>query len=155
MAVKEVNFERVYDAPIDTVWQAWTNPEQLKQWWGPQGVTIPECDVDLKVGGKFRIVMLAGETMGDFKGTCWPMEAEFTIVEVPNKLSYTAKAWTEGMEADTQIDSVQELTLSEESGKTVLRLRAAILQTGPQAGMAAEGMDMGYNQQLDKLAAFL
>ena len=71
--IKEVKFEREFEAPIQKVWQAWTDPEQLKKWWGPNDVTIPECEVDLKVGGKIRIVMEASEAMGEYAGTRWPM----------------------------------------------------------------------------------
>ncbi|HSX36579.1 MAG TPA: SRPBCC domain-containing protein, partial [Patescibacteria group bacterium] len=81
--VKEVTFERTYDAPIQKVWQAWTSPDILKKWWGPNDVSIPECEVDLKVGGKLYIVMEAGEAMGEYKGTRWPMEATFTVVDEP------------------------------------------------------------------------
>lgn len=154
-AIKEAAFERTYDAPIGKVWQAWTDPEQLKKWWGPNDVTIPECEVDLKVGGKVRIVMEAGEAMGEYKGTRWPMEAIFTVVEEPSKLTYEAKAWTEGMEDTTTIETVQELTLAEEDGKTKLYLKAAILKAGTDAGMAVEGMKYGYEQQFDKLATYL
>ena len=155
MAVKEVTFERTYDAPREAVWQAWTNPEQLKQWWGPDNVSIPECEVDLRVGGRFYIVMEAGEAMGEFKGTKWPMDATFTVVESNSRLSYTAKAWTEGAEETTVIDQTTELVLSEENGKTKLNLTAAIHKVGLDAKMAVEGMQWGYNQQFDKLNTFL
>lgn len=153
--VKEVTFERTYNAPVETVWRAWTDPELLKQWWGPNDVSIPECSVDLRVGGRLYIVMEAGEAMGEYKGTRWPMEATFTVVEEPSKLTYTARAWTEGAEATTQIDTVQELTLTEEDGKTKLFLKAAIHKAGPDAGMAVQGMQYGYSQQFDKLEKFL
>jgi len=153
--IKEVKFEREFEAPIQKVWQAWTDPEQLKKWWGPNDVTIPECEVDLKVGGKIRIVMEASEAMGEYAGTRWPMEATFTAVEEPTKLAYEAKAWTEGMEATTTIETVQELTLAEENGKTKLYLTAAIHKAGPDAGMAVQGMQYGYAQQFDKLAEYL
>ena len=54
--IKEIEFERTYDAPIEVVWQAWTDPEQLKEWWDPDNVSIPECEVDLRVVGKIYIV---------------------------------------------------------------------------------------------------
>lgn len=152
---KEVTFERTYDAPIEKVWQAWTDPAALKAWWGPNDVTIPECEVDLRVGGRIYIVMEATEAMGEYKGTRWPMEATFTVVEAPAKLTYEARAWTEGAEETTTIETVQELTLSEEDGKTKLYLKAAIHKAGPDAGMAVQGMRYGYDQQLDKLAAYL
>jgi uncharacterized protein YndB with AHSA1/START domain len=153
--IKDIVFERTYDASPETVWQAWTNPDMIKQWWGPNNVTIPECEVDLRVGGKIYIVMEAGEAMGPYKGTKWPMLGEFTLVEPNSKLSYTAKAWVEGQKEETTIDQTTELTLTEENGKTKLKLKAAIHKTGPGAGMAVQGMQGGFTQQLDKLNAFL
>src|SRR3954462_13303337 len=116
--IKEVSFERVYDAPIEAVWKAWTDPVMLKQWWGPDNVTIPECEVDLRVGGKFYIVMEAGEAMGPYKGTLWPMRAEFTVVEPQSRLAYDATAWTEGHNETTQIEQTTEILFTEEDGKT-------------------------------------
>ncbi|HXC26238.1 MAG TPA: SRPBCC domain-containing protein [Gemmatimonadaceae bacterium] len=153
--IKEVAFERTYDASPETVWQAWTTPELLKQWWGPNNVTIPECEVDLRVGGKFYIVMEAGEAMGPYKGTKWPMLGEFTVVEPNAKLSYNAKAWTEGQKEETTIDQTTELTLTAENGKTQVKLTAVIHKTGPKAGMAVQGMQAGFTQQLNKLNDFL
>ncbi len=151
----ELIIERTFSAPSEHIFQAWTDPEMLKLWWGPNNVTIPECEVDLRVGGKFYIVMEAGEAMGPYKGTKWPMLAEFTTV-VPNlKLSYNAKAWTEGQKKETTIDQTTELTLAEENGKTKLKIRAIIHKAGPAAGMAVQGMQAGFTQQLDKLNNFL
>src|ERR1700722_16601772 len=93
---KQETFERTLDATPERVWKAWTDPEELTQWWGPDNVTIPECEVDLRIGGTFYIVMEAGEAMGPYKGTKWPMRAEFTEVVPNSKLTYNGKAWTEG-----------------------------------------------------------
>lgn len=156
MEPKIVEFERTYNAPAEKVWQAWTDPEQLKQWWGPDNVTIPECEVDLKVGGRIYIVMQATKAMGEYAGTRWPMEAKITELEPNSKLVYEAKAWTEGDEEGTTIETVQELTLTEENGKTTkLHLKATLNKIGPKAGMAAEGMKYGYEQQFDKLDRYL
>jgi uncharacterized protein YndB with AHSA1/START domain len=152
---KEITITRTVDAPLERVWKAWTDSKELTQWWGPNNVTIPECEVELQVGGKFYIVMEAGEGMGPHKGTKWPMLAEFTEVVPNSKLSYTAQAWTEGAKEDTTIDQTTEITLTEEGGKTKVTVRAAIHKTGPKAGMAVEGMEYGFNQQLDKLGKFL
>ena len=153
--IKEVAFERIYDAPIDAVWRAWTDPAMIKQWWGPNDVTIPECEIDLRVGGKIYIVMEAGEGMGPYKGTLWPMLGTFTAVETNKKLSYDVQAWTEGQKETTTIDQTTELVLTEEGGKTKMNLRAVIHKAGPGAKMAAEGMQVGFTQQLEKLNAFL
>jgi len=152
---KELTLERVFDAPLASVWKAWTDPKMLKKWWGPDNVTIPECTVDLRVGGTFYIVMEAGEAMGQYKGTKWPMKAEFTVVEPPSKLSYTAKAWTEGQDKETMIDQTTEVTLTEENGKTKVKVRAIINNPATAPAMAVQGMEAGFTQQLSKLNDFL
>lgn len=155
--IKEVVFERTYDAPLETVWKAWTDPETIKKWWGPDNVIIPECEIDLKVGGKIYIVMEAGEAMGPYKGTRWPMLGKFTVVEPNKKLSYDVNAWVEGQNknGETNIDQTTELTLTAENGKTKMNLKAVIHKTGPGAGMAVQGMQAGFTQQLEKLKKFL
>ena len=147
--------ERVFNAPRELVWQAWTDPEMIKQWWGPKDVSIPECEIDLMVGGKIYIVMEAGKAMGKYKGKKWPMLGKFTFIEPKVKLAYSVQAWTEGNKEETLIDQSTDLTLSEEKGKTKLILNAIVYKTGPQAEMAVQGMELGFNQQLDKLEKFL
>lgn len=155
MAIKEVSLEKTYDASPETVWKAWTEPDQIKKWWGPDNVTIPECEVELKVGGKYYIVMEAGEAMGEYKGTLWPMLGILTVVEPDSRLSYNAQAWTDGQKEETTIDQTTELTLAGKNGKTELKIKAVIHKTGPKAGMAVQGMEYGFTQQLEKLKVFL
>ncbi|MGH7141167.1 MAG: SRPBCC family protein [Minisyncoccia bacterium] len=64
MNEKEITLERVIDAPVEKVWNAWTDERQVAAWWGPKGVSIPECAVDARVDGALKIVMLAGEELG-------------------------------------------------------------------------------------------
>ncbi len=98
---QEHTFERTYAAPIADVWRAWTEPELLRQWWGPEKTTVPECEVDLQVGGRIHIVMEATEEMGKYAGTRWPLEGTFTRVDEPHHLAYEARSWTEGQEGAT------------------------------------------------------
>lgn len=48
---------RVFDAPRELVWKAWTDPKYMMQWWGPKGCTAPICKIDFRVGGKFLCCM--------------------------------------------------------------------------------------------------
>ena len=50
---QELVIERVFDAPRERVWEAWTDPEQMKKWWGPKDFTAPTVEIDLKEGGKY------------------------------------------------------------------------------------------------------
>lgn len=153
---QEHTFERTYAAPIADVWRAWTEPELLRQWWGPEKTTVPECEVDLRVGGRIRIVMQAGEGMGKYAGTRWPLEGTFTCVEEPNRLIYEATSWTEGEEGAT-IGHVNEIELTAQGDHTVLNLRIHVREigSGVKARLAAYGMKWGYKAQLDKLDALL
>jgi uncharacterized protein YndB with AHSA1/START domain len=152
---KNLNFERTYRAPLDTVWQAWTDPEILRKWWGPEKTIVPECKIDLRVGGEIYIVMEAGEAMGKYQGTRWPMAGTFTRVEASSELSYDARSWTDGEEEATTIHHVNDVTLTEVDGATVVRLHVTISKIGPKAKLAAFGMKWGYKAQLDKLENYL
>jgi uncharacterized protein YndB with AHSA1/START domain len=50
---------RIFDAPRELVWKAWTDPKYVMQWWGPKGFTTPFCQMDFRVGGKFLCCMRA------------------------------------------------------------------------------------------------
>jgi uncharacterized protein YndB with AHSA1/START domain len=52
---REVTLTRVFNAPQQLVWTAWTNPRHLAQWWGPKMFTNPVCELDLRVGGAITI----------------------------------------------------------------------------------------------------
>lgn len=147
--------ERVFDFPVALVWKAWTDCKMLKQWWGPNNVIIPECEIDLRVGRKFYIVMEADEGMGPYQGTRWPMRGEFVVIEPNSQLSYDAKAWTEGQKEESMIEQTTELIFKEEDGKTKVKVKAVVYRTGPLAGMAVEGMKGGFTEQLEKLDVFL
>lgn len=152
---KELHLERDYRAPVGVVWDAWTRPEMLRQWWGPEKTFVPECEMDLRVGGRIHVVMEAGETMGKYQGTRWPMTGTFTRIEEPSALSYDARSWTEGEEDTSTIHHTNDITLEERDGTTTVRLHVTITQIGAKAKMAAFGMKWGYKAQLGKLDKLL
>jgi uncharacterized protein YndB with AHSA1/START domain len=152
---KELDFERSYPAPVATVWRAWTQSEMLRQWWGPEKTTVPECEIDPRVGGTIRVVTEAGAEMGKYAGTRWPMKGTFTVVAENERLVYEARSWTEGDEEGSTIHHTNDLTLSEHDGVTTVNLRISITQIGPKARMASFGMKWGYEQQLDHLGELL
>ncbi|KUH69921.1 ATPase [Mycolicibacterium novocastrense] len=152
---KKLNLERSYRAPIETVWQAWTDPDMVREWWGPEKTFVPECEIDLVVGGKIHIVMEAGEAMGKYQGTRWPMSGTFTRIEEPSRLTYDARSWTEGEEEGSTIEHVNDVILTEKDGMTVVQLNVTITNIGAKAKMAAFGMKWGYKAALDKLEKYL
>jgi uncharacterized protein YndB with AHSA1/START domain len=64
----DLALERILDAPRDLVWRAWTSPEHLKLWWAPKPYETPECEMDLRPGGRFYTRM-TGPDGFDFRGT--------------------------------------------------------------------------------------
>ncbi len=81
-----VMIERTLDAPVDLVWQMWTDPDHFAAWYGPMGATIPKAEMDVRVGGR-RLICMAMETPNG------PMQMWFTgeyREVVPNqRLVYT------------------------------------------------------------------
>src|SRR5512140_275092 len=55
---------RILDAPLEAVWKAWTDPEQVRRWWGPKYYISPMCKIDLRVGGKYIFAMQAPKDQG-------------------------------------------------------------------------------------------
>jgi uncharacterized protein YndB with AHSA1/START domain len=53
----EVTIVRIIKAPRVRVWTAWTDPKQMAQWWGPNIFTTPVCEMDVRLGGLYRLVM--------------------------------------------------------------------------------------------------
>jgi uncharacterized protein YndB with AHSA1/START domain len=80
-----LRIERTYDASAEDVFDAWTNPEVLRRWWRPnQAWVTPVADVDLRVGGRYRISMEDPES-----GTKHTAGGEYSQVSRPNRLVYT------------------------------------------------------------------
>jgi hypothetical protein len=99
--------------------------------------------------------MQAGEGMGKYQGTRWPMDGTFSLIDEHARLTYQARSWTQGEEATTTIDHVNDLTLVGDNASTTVNLRVSITNIGSGAKMAAFGMKWGYKAQLDKLGALL
>ncbi len=55
---------RIIDAPVDVVWDAWTQPDHVKHWWGPKDFSSPSCTIDLRVGGRYVFAMQAPKQQG-------------------------------------------------------------------------------------------
>ncbi len=50
---KTITIERIFNAPVEKVWKAWTTPEMVKKWWGPKDFTAPSIKIDFREGGKY------------------------------------------------------------------------------------------------------
>lgn len=149
---KEFVIVREFDAPAQKVFNAWTDPKSVAQWWGPEGVFTPVCEVDAKPGGHIHIVMEAGESMGEYKGTQWPMEGKFEEVEEPSKLVFISNAINAGKELFKHRTTV---TFEEKDGKTKMTVHVAVTNIVSGSEFAVAGMEQGWNSQFDKLVKFI
>jgi uncharacterized protein YndB with AHSA1/START domain len=145
---REILITREFNAPRKLVWDAHTKPELLKRWlFGPDGWALAVCDMDLRVGGKYRWVWKKQEIEMGMGGT-------FKEVNAPEKLVATGKfdeAWYPGEELNTSV-------FTEKAGKTTLAL--TVRYDTPEAREIAlkspmdEGMALGYDR-LEKVLASL
>jgi len=78
----EIRITRIYDAPVQAVWDAWTDPDQVAQWWGPRGFTLTSHSKDLRAGGSWRYTMHGPD------GTDYPNTTQYLEVEKHSKLVY-------------------------------------------------------------------
>ena len=144
---REVELVRVYDAPRELVFRAWTDPKHLARWWGPEHFTNPVCEVEARVGGKLRIVMRAPD------GNDYPMRGVFQEVVAPERLVFTNIAVDD--KDQPIIEGLTTVTFAEQGGKTKLTLRTRGTAVKPVAIQYLQGMEMGWSQSLTKLAALL
>jgi uncharacterized protein YndB with AHSA1/START domain len=147
---RELVVTRTFDAPLDLVWRAWTDPEIIKRWWGPRGVTNPTCEWDARPGGKIDIVMLAGKELGSFEGQKWPMRGTFREVTPKTRIVYTSDALDDVKEV--MIEAQTTIDFEALGDKTKMKLHIVVTKLGgPKAQFALQGMEMGWNQSVDKL----
>ena len=78
----EIRITRIYDAPVQAVWDAWTDPEQVAQWWGPRGFTLTTHSKDLRPGGHWNYTMHGPD------GVDYPNKTQYFEVEKYAKLVY-------------------------------------------------------------------
>lgn len=150
-----VRVEREFDAPIETVWSMWVEPDMFKKWYGPMGMSVPTAEMNVVVGGIRKVCMEM--TSPERTMSMW-FTGVYKEVNRPSRLVYTESM----CDADGTIISPQSMgmpkghpditevivELSEADGKT----RMTMVHVGVVAGTAGDG---GWNQAIDKLADLL
>ena len=85
-----VTITRTFDAPRKLVWQAWTDPKMMAQWFGPRGFTNPFCELDVRPGGSLRIVMRGPDgndyPMNQLKKAGVDLSRPDTVLAIVNEL---------------------------------------------------------------------
>ncbi len=142
--------ERTFEAPIELVWQMWTQPEHFQQWYGPDGFRVPTAEMDVRVGGKLLICMASP----DGSMSMWST-GEYVDVSPFTRLVYTeAMADAQGNkltampDGSAPVDTTVTVVLEAVDGGTKM--------TMTHAGVSAEsGAAGGWSQAFGKMATYL
>jgi uncharacterized protein YndB with AHSA1/START domain len=151
----ELTISRVFDAPRERVWKAWTDPELVKRWWGPKNFTAPVSTIDLRVGGTYLACMRSAE------GRDYWSTGVYREIDPLKRLVFTdsfadgngtvVPASHYGMPGDWPLELLVTVTFEERGGTTAMLLKHA----GIPAGEMSDLTRAGWNESFDKLAARL
>jgi uncharacterized protein YndB with AHSA1/START domain len=139
-ADEQILIRREFDAPKDLVYEAWTTPELVKRWWSAKRGEVTVADIDLRVGGSWRYVMVTEDGMEvGFHG-------EYREI-VPNERLVS----TEVFEGAPEAEALNTLTLTEEDGRTTVTILVEHLSKEHRDAHIASGMEEGLQDALDLL----
>ncbi|MCE7005131.1 SRPBCC domain-containing protein [Kibdelosporangium philippinense] len=138
----DLTITRVFDAPRELVFDAWTTPEHLAGWYGPVGLTTPlsSISLDVRPGGTWRATMIS-----DADGTEYPQGGTYQEVVAPERLVFT---W--GAPDDPARQALVTVTLAEADGKTTMTF---LISSLPQD--MRESVHEGWTSALESLATYL
>ena len=160
---EEFIISRTFDAPRTLVWQAWTEPERLAQWWGPKGCTIRVVKHELREGGIFHYAMSfkPGHDMWGrfiYREIAPPERLVFVNSFSDPEGGITREPYPQ-LGDDWPLEILNRLTLTEDGGKTTLTLRGSPInatEEGRKAYASMFGsMQQGFAGTFDKLAEHL
>ena len=144
-AERELVITHEFNAPRQLVYEALTKPEHVKHWYGPRSLTMVSCEIDLRVGGKWRFVVR------DPAGTEHGFSGEYREIVAPERI-----VSTECYEPLAEHEYLATLTLEERDGKTFLKNVLSYKSQEDRDGHVASGMEPGMRetyQRLDELLA--
>lgn len=155
-STEELYVTRILDAAVETVWKAWTEPDQVRRWWGPKGYSSPSCRIDLRVGGKYVFAMQAPADQG---GQVSYTSGVFERIEPMKLLEFTQglsdadgnriNPQKAGMPADFPKEMHTTIRFRPRGDMTELTIR----MTGWSMGQMYVYALAGTQQQTDKLSA--
>jgi len=141
---RTITLTRLFNAPRELVWRAWTEPMHLARWFGPRGFTSSVPQLDVRVGGALRIVMHGPD------GNDYPMKGVFSEVKPPERLVFSNIAIDN--DGNHLLEGKTTVILEEQGGNTKLTLHSFAKGLVPAAPAMLDGMEAGWSQSLDKMA---
>ena len=139
----ELELTRVIDAPRNRVYAAWTNPEQMVQWFAPKPYKLIINNMDFRPGGRFSMAMRGPD------GNDFPFTGVYREIVAPAKLSWAGEFASGPAEQMTTV-----ITFEEQGQKTKVHARQTFHVMTPEIEHATKGAHQGWNMTLDQLEAF-
>lgn len=152
--VERMVITRIFDAPRELVWKAWTDPKYVMQWWGPKGFTAPVCRMDFRVGGKFLYCMRSPEgqefwSAGEYHEIV-PYEKIVSSMYFADADGNKVEPAVYGMEHEA-VEGAYDTALFEDLGNGQTKLTFIGNESAEEA--TKSGQVEGWTQILDKVAA--
>ena len=138
---REIVLTRVFDAPRDLVFRAYTDPKAIPQWWGPRNLTTRVDKMDVRPGGAWRFVQR------DADGNEFAFNGVYREITPPERVVSTFEF--EGMPGHI---AVETMTLEEHDGRTTLTTTSVFASVEDRDGMLQSGMESGAAETMDRLA---
>lgn len=137
----DIQLTRLFDAPRHLVFEAMTKPEHIRRWWGnlDAGYSVPVCDVDFRIGGKWRFVNKHPQGEAEFYG-------EYREIDAPGRVVFT-----EIFAPFPDTVSIVTAELTEENGKTRLKATSSYPSTEVRDMVLSTGMERGAGLSYDRL----
>lgn len=147
--------ERTFEAPRERLWQAWSDPELMKRWFGPKTFTTPFCTIDFRVGGKNLTCMRSPEgqdfwSTGEYREIV-PLEKIVCTDSFADEQGNVVSAEYYGMGSDFPLELLVTVTFTEQNGKTTMTM----VHEGMPPGEHTDGASGGWSESFDKLENLL
>jgi len=143
----ELHLRRIFPAPRQVVFDAWTKPEILAQWWGPKNFTNPVCNFEARLGGEIYVEMRSPD------GVIYPMSGKVVEFYPPYRFHFTTSALDKNGNALFQ--TWNSVFFAEAEGGTEVVLDVHVMNQTDEAPQYLKGMREGWSMSLDKLADLL
>ena len=155
---QDLQITRIIAAPLGTLWNSWTNCDELKRWWGPKGYKSPDCRIDLRVGGRFIFAMQApaelggrvSYTAGEYERIMPGRSLEFTQY-ISDKDGNRIEPAQAGLPADFPKEMHTVVSFEAKGSMDQLITELSLTISGWPKGPAFEQSLQGWTQSLDKL----
>ena len=141
---------RVINAPRELVFKAFTDPQHLAQFWGPKWTTCAVCEVELRVGGTFRVEMRGPD------GAIYPCSGIYREIVPPERIVYAGTAADDNAcGGGLPPRALVTMTFADQGGKTKITIHTRLQSTADRDAAIKGGFNSGWTDALDRLEALL